>query len=276
MLQTNRSWLIGSKRYCPSGISHVTSWQSLRKGWETQIPFRPCYCGCDWIRLEGRELFCQWGTSNSSRNFNHMSSQLNDAPRQRKIPLRKINSLLLPPRFISDRIKNVSAPNSTEIEIDQNVIIVECSSIAFSTNLLLAGQLLWWTWELTSCNIVFDLLQITSECSLSNSWKIWTRWEMSQQEWIVDWFSIWYVVWAWAGPSNCYYDQVISLVSLCIWTCRHTSVQAFPIVQNTNRVWGLQSTEIAYLLLTQHPRVQFSAFPRFFFFMFQRFTDDTA
>ena len=135
MLQTNRSWLIGSKRYCPSGISHVTSWQSLRKGWETQIPFRPCYCGCDWIRLEGRELFCQWGTSNSSRNFNHMSSQLNDAPRQRKIPLRKINSLLLPPRFISDRIKCLGS------EFHRNWNWPNCphsSSIAFGTNILLA------------------------------------------------------------------------------------------------------------------------------------------
>ena len=39
---------------------------------------------------------------------------------------------------------------------------------------------------------------------------------------------------------------------------------------------GLHSTEVAYLLLTQQPRVLFSVFPRIFLLMLLRFIDSTA
>ena len=39
---------------------------------------------------------------------------------------------------------------------------------------------------------------------------------------------------------------------------------------------GLRSTEVAYLLLSQQPRVQFSVSPRIFLLMLLRFIDGTA
>ena len=41
-------------------------------------------------------------------------------------------------------------------------------------------------------------------------------------------------------------------------------------------MWGLHSTEVAHLLLTQQFQVQFSAFPRIFLLMLLRFIHSTA
>ena len=49
-----------------------------------------------------------------------------------------------------------------------------------------------------------------------------------------------------------------------------------PFFASNDYFEGLHSTEVAYLLLIQQPRVQFLAFPRIFLFMLLRFIDGTA